>query len=399
VGGRPAVSGDGGVVGVAAAGVAGVGVAGVADRAGVVEQLRARLAAVPSGRGTRPTPGTRPVRGPDRRSGDDVSGDSEPDDDQRPGPWDEDGPVVGRDGDGRAPGRDGDGRADGLRPRGVAERRGLAAATVRAASAVPVDPSALIAVADPLEVLLPDGGLRRGSVVSVLSGPADPPTGRRDALSPRLTAGLGAGPVGLGAGTTSLVLALLSRASAGGCWAAVVGVPALGALAASEAGVDLARLALVPDPGPDLTGITAALVDGMDLVAVAGPERLSAPERSRLTARARQRGAVLLPLGVWPGADVVLRCAGSRWAGIGSGAAGSGAARSGAVGAGGRLRQREVLVSASGRRTAVPVSTRLLLPSVAGPVGRVAPTGSVDDAGVRVDEVGEAGAERREMAG
>lgn len=374
----------------------------VVDRAGIVDQLRARLAAVPSGRGTRPAPSTRLEPGPGRRAGE-----HEPGDDQRSGPWDEDGPAigrggdgptVGRGGDGPAVGRGGDGRAEGVRARGAADRRGLAAATVRTASATPVDPSALIAVADALQVLLPDGALRRGSVVSVLGGPADPPTGRRDGLSPRLTAGLGAGPVGLGAGTTSLVLALLSRASAAGSWAAVVGVPALGALAASEAGVDLARLALVPDPGPDLTGITAALVDGMDLVAVAGPERLSAPERSRLTARARQRGAVLLPLGVWPGADVVLRCAGSRWAGIGSGAAG----------AGGRLRQREVLVSSAGRRTAVPVSTRLLLPSVAGPVGRVAPSGSVDDAGVRVGGVGVGGGavgragevgERREMAG
>lgn len=375
---------------------------GVVDRAGVVEQLRARLAAVPSGRGAGPASG--PTRRPgDHEPGEHDAGDHEAgDDDQRPGPWDEDGPVVGREGDGRSVGREGDGRAAGLRAHGVADRRGLAAATVRAASAVPVDPSALIAVADPLQVLLPDGGLRRGSVVSVLGGPTDPPTGRRDALSPRLTAGLGAGPVGLGAGTTSLLLALLSRASAGGSWAAVVGVPALGALAASEAGVDLARLALVPDPGPDLTGITAALVDGMDLVAVAGPERLSAPERSRLTARARQRGAVLLPLGVWPGADVVLRCAGSRWAGIGSGAPGAGASGSGVAGAGGRLRQREVLVSSAGRRTAVPVSARLLLPSVAGSVGRVAPTGSVDDAGAEVDEVGGvggAGAERRELAG
>ncbi len=278
----------------------------------------------------------------------------------------------------------------------MADRLGLAAATVRVASAVPVDPSLVIPVADPLRVLLPDGGLRRGSVVSVLSGPADPPAGGRKALSPRLTAGLGAGTVGLGAGTTSLLLALLSRASADGSWAAIVGVPALGALAAAESGVDLARLALVPNPGPDLTGITAALVDGMDLVAVAGPERLSAPERSRLTARARQRGAVLLPLGVWPGADVVLRCTGSRWAGIGSGVAGSGVAGSGVAGAGGRLRQRAVLVSAAGRRSAVPVSARLLLPSVAGPVGGA--VGAVNGVGA-VGPVGPVGAERREMAG
>lgn len=338
----------------------------VANRCAVVEQLRARLAAVPGVRGVRPVPER--WAAPTRRSGDDGPGGDE---DQRSDAWGEDGRAVGR----------GEGGGDDRR---VADRLGLAAATVRVASAVPVDPSLVIPVADPLRVLLPDGGLRRGSVVSVLSGPADPPAGGRKALSPRLTAGLGAG-------TTSLLLALLSRASADGSWAAIVGVPALGALAAAESGVDLARLALVPNPGPDLTGITAALVDGMDLVAVAGPERLSAPERSRLTARARQRGAVLLPLGVWPGADVVLRCTGSRWAGIGSGVAGSGVA-----GAGGRLRQRAVLVSAAGRRSAVPVSARLLRPSVAGPVGGA--VGAVNGVGA-VGPVGPVGAERREMAG
>ena len=44
-----------------------------------------------------------------------------------------------------------------------------------------------------------------------------------------------------------------------------------------------------------------------------------AGDRQRLAARARQRGAVLLPLGPWPGADVELACEQGRWRGVGAG--------------------------------------------------------------------------------
>ena len=48
-------------------------------------------------------------------------------------------------------------------------------------------------------------------------------------------------------------------------------------MAAAEAGVALERLALVPYPGADLMAVAAALLDGLDLVAVAVPERGCAP--------------------------------------------------------------------------------------------------------------------------
>ena len=142
----------------------------------------------------------------------------------------------------------------------------------------------------PLAALLPGGGLRRGTTVAV--------TGT--------------------AGATSLVLALLAEASAGGAWAGVIGRPELGLVAAAEAGVALERLALVPYPGADLVAVAAALLDGLDLVAVAG-RVLHGSDRQRLAARARQRGAVLLPLGPWPGADVELACEQGRWQGVGAG--------------------------------------------------------------------------------
>ncbi|MGH4015073.1 MAG: hypothetical protein ACRDSL_14365 [Pseudonocardiaceae bacterium] len=181
-------------------------------------------------------------------------------------------------------------------------------------------------VTEPLAPLLPGGGLRRGSVVAVR-------------------------------GSTALLLALLAAATAQGAWAAVVGVGDLGVLAAAEAGVAVQRLALVPRPGPDPAPATAALLDGMGLVALAGADRVASGARRSLVARARQRGAVLLSLGPWPGADVELRCRTEAWYGAESGH--------------GRLRSREVLVHASGRGAAArPRTARLLLP---GPGGSVAP--------------------------
>jgi hypothetical protein len=101
--------------------------------------------------------------------------------------------------------------------------------------------------------------------------------------------------------------------------------------------------------------VTAALLDGLDLVVVAG-RVLHGSDRARLAARARQRGAVLLPLGPWPGADVELTCEQGRWRGVGTG--------SGDVG---RLRTRRVCVRLRGRGVApAGRSARLLLPGVAG---------------------------------
>jgi hypothetical protein len=172
----------------------------------------------------------------------------------------------------------------------------------------------LLPVVAPLAGLLPDGGLRRGSTVAVAEG----------------------------TGSTSLLLALLAQASAAGAWAGVVGRPELGLVAAAEAGVALERLALVPYPGADLVAVTAALLDGLDLVAVASSrDQVRAADRQRLAARARQRGAVLLALGSWPGADVEVGCARGEWQGVRGGADG-----------GGRLCARRVHVQLRGRGVA-----------------------------------------------
>lgn len=160
----------------------------------------------------------------------------------------------------------------------------------------------LLPLVRPVSPLFPGGGLRRGTVVGV--------------------SGLLDGVDGLGA--TSLALAVLAGPSAAGSWTAVVGLPALGGLSAAEQGIVLSRLALVPEPAKAWPTVVAALLDAIDVVAVACPGRLRPADARRLSARARERGSVLVVLGRgWPpdgpGPDVQLQVAGASWSGLGRG--------------------------------------------------------------------------------
>jgi hypothetical protein len=200
---------------------------------------------------------------------------------------------------------------------------------VKPASAAAGGPDAVgervLPVLPELRALLPAGGLRRGSTVAVASTAPAP------------------------FGATSVLLALLAAASAAGSWCAVVGMPALGLAAAAELGVALERLALVPEPGPDWPAVVAALLDGIDVVAVAPPGPVSTDLGSRLAARARQRGSVLVPYGQWSGADIVLRTPGGGWRGLGEGW--------------GRLARRGLVISRRGRGAAAhPREVTLWLP-------------------------------------
>lgn len=168
----------------------------------------------------------------------------------------------------------------------------------------------------PLADLLPHGGLPRGGVVSVQGGPDD----------------------GDGGGASSLLLSLLAGPER--AWSALVALPGIGLLAAAELGVDLERVVLVPDPGPDLLQVISVLADGVDVIAVgAGRTAPGPPARLRvLGGRLRQHGAVLLVAGPWPGADLVLTARQSGWVGIGRGH--------------GRLQERLLTVTVDGRRLA-----------------------------------------------
>jgi hypothetical protein len=203
---------------------------------------------------------------------------------------------------------------------GVSTASGVAAAAEHAqvtGGVLPVLPE--------LAGLFPRAGLRRGSTVAVL-------------------------------GSASLLLALLAGATANGSWAAVVGVPTLGLVAAAELGVEMSRLVLVPRPGADFASVTAALLDGIDLVAV-GSDQVHPQLTRRLSARARHRGAVLLSFGAWPGAELELRCEPGEWSGLEKGY--------------GHLREREVVVRIQGRGSAArPQRGGLLLPGATGAVAR-----------------------------
>ena len=166
----------------------------------------------------------------------------------------------------------------------------------------------VLAVPAPLAQILPRGGLPRGGVVSLVGD----------------------------SGSTSLLFSLLAAPS--GAWSAVVGMPDLGLLAAAEQGVDLDRLVLIPDPGPDVLQVLSVLADGVDIIAAVPPKVLPPARLRVLGGRLRQSGAVLLVAGVWPGAELVLRSRVENWTGIGRGH--------------GRLRDRELIVEVGGRGAA-----------------------------------------------
>lgn len=135
-------------------------------------------------------------------------------------------------------------------------------------------------------------GLRRGSTVSITSSSS-------------------------GAGATSLALSLLAGPVTAGSWAAIVGMPDLGLVAAAELGVDLDRLAVVPAPGPLWPTVVAALIDAIDVVLLRPPVRVRPADARRLAARVRDRRGVLVIAGSWPEAtDVRLEVVRSAWSGL-----------------------------------------------------------------------------------
>lgn len=205
-----------------------------------------------------------------------------------------------------------------------------------------------------------------------------PPLPVAPALGALLPGGLRRGSTVLVTGSVSLLFALLGAASAGGAWCALVGFPPVSAEALRGYGVTLRRVALVPVPDTVSGGwVTAAgaLLDALDIVAVRPPRgRSPAPgDVRRLAARARSKDAVLVPFlpghtgaAGWPGADVRLQAHGGTWSGTMDGH--------------GRLRARQVEVTAGGRGPAArPRTAQLWLPGPAGGVHAVTPLAPVTE--------------------
>jgi hypothetical protein len=215
----------------------------------------------------------------------------------------------------------------------------------------------LLPLPDALAGLFSEGGVRRGSTVSVAAA--------------------------AGTGATSLALALTVSVTRGGAWVAAVGLPSLGLVAAAQLGAALERVALVPSAGEQWPVVAAALLDSVDMLLLAPQGRVHAGDARRLAARARERGAVLVVLpgtgsaaGRWPEAvDVCLTVDAARWGGLDGGA--------------GHLRSRLVEVVATGRRAAGrPRHQQVWLPAPDGGIataqarGPAAVTGAVEVAAV-----------------
>ena len=172
-----------------------------------------------------------------------------------------------------------------------------------------------------LAALLPDGGLKPGAAYSLT-------------------------------GAGALLLALLAEPSREGHWCGVVGMRDFGAEAAALAGVELDRLALIPDPAEQWLAIAAALVEAVPIVAVRPVGRVSEGDAAKLMSRLRDREAVLLVDGPWPRAEAQLSVSELRWSGVGAGY--------------GYLASREVTVTVNSRRNPLSRSVRLVLPTAEG---------------------------------
>ncbi len=177
----------------------------------------------------------------------------------------------------------------------------------RSASALPTRPEGFIPVPDGWVGLFTDGGIRRGSTISV--------------------------------GSLSVAAALLGAATGAGLWCAVVGVPELSATAAVRAGVALCRCAFVT-PASEVTAVVGALMEGVDVVVLGKPSKLPAVVTRQLAARARVHGTVVIGVGHWPGVDMRIRVTAATWSGIHAGY--------------GRLVYRQTRLSVDGRRVPVP---------------------------------------------
>lgn len=117
-------------------------------------------------------------------------------------------------------------------------------------------------------------------------------------------------------GATSLLWRLLAGPTSAGAWCALVGMPRVYPLAATAAGVDLRRVALV-DPGTLVAEAAGTLADGIAAL-VLPSEGLAPAQIRRLTARARRSGTAI----VWwetrivAGADARLDVSRAHWKGL-----------------------------------------------------------------------------------
>lgn len=182
-------------------------------------------------------------------------------------------------------------------------------------------------VGDVLSPLFPDGGLRKGSTYSY--------------------------------GTShSLLLALMAANSKDGNWSALVGMPDINIESAAGFGLNLERLVLVPAPGKKWLSVLSSLAEVVPVIAIHSAISPHEHEISRLTARLRDRGTVLLTSKEWPHSEGSLHLSDSLWHGLSVG--------------GGALRSRTVTITSQLKRSPRDQHVRVLLPSPTGNLERAA---------------------------
>ncbi|MCZ4587725.1 hypothetical protein O4328_29225 [Rhodococcus opacus] len=167
----------------------------------------------------------------------------------------------------------------------AALRRHIAAVPARGSAnpAATADPTTqhkveALPVPDHLRPVVPRGGITRGTVVEM--------TGAR-------------GPV----------LSLVAAVTAAGGFAALVGMPSAGLLAALEQGANLERLAVINDPGDDPLAEVSVLADGIDLIVWDPGQARLAPSAERVAAgrlRSKKSTLILTDTG-WQRPDLRLR--------------------------------------------------------------------------------------------
>lgn len=172
-----------------------------------------------------------------------------------------------------------------------------------------------------------------------------------------------------GTAAMSCALALVGSVTRSGSWVAVVGLPAVGVVAAAELGVALDRTVFVADPrrvvvdgeAVDAATVVATLVDGFEMVVMA-PDvvtTVGAAGMRRLQSRAHTKGALLVVVGEQRSTSVDLCFSAdiAHWEGLGQGH--------------GHLQRRRVRLTLDGRRRPRPVQRDMWLPDATGGVSVV----------------------------
>ena len=181
-----------------------------------------------------------------------------------------------------------------------------------------------------------------------------------------------------GSAAVSCALGLLAGVTQAGSWAAVVGMPSIGVLAATSIGVVLERTVFIEDPDAHRTNdarthrtnddlqarmgaVLSALIDGIDLIVISRTctSAVSPSLLRRLQTRAHSKGAVLVIVGEPSSvsADIRLTAHTVQWEGLGEGY--------------GHLRRRLVTLEMDGRRCPRPRTHTVWLPDVHGALASV----------------------------